>query len=88
MITLARGRGPGLETLIREEVESKLDDPTADDVYRQVVERIERPLLETALQHTQGNQIQAAALLGINRNTLRKKINDLSIRIPGRGRDE
>jgi two-component system nitrogen regulation response regulator GlnG len=36
------------------------------------------------LSHTDGNQIRAAALLGINRNTLRKKIADLGIALPGR----
>ncbi len=46
--------------------------------------RLERPLLEAVLAHTDGNQIKAAALLGINRNTLRKKITDLGISVPGR----
>ena len=36
------------------------------------------------LVHTGGNQIRAAALLGINRNTLRKKIAELGIELPGR----
>jgi two-component system nitrogen regulation response regulator GlnG len=53
-------------------------------VYRDVIERIERPLIEGALARTDGNQIKAAALLGINRNTLRKKIVELEISIPGR----
>ena len=53
-------------------------------VYRDVIERIERPLIEAALTRTDGNQIKAAALLGINRNTLRKKIVELDIAIPGR----
>ena len=49
-----------------------------------ILERAERPLLEAVLEYTEGNQIRAAALLGINRNTLRKKIADLAISIPGR----
>ena len=53
-------------------------------VYRDVIERVERPLLEAVLASTDGNQIRAAALLGINRNTLRKKIVELGITIPGR----
>ncbi len=45
---------------------------------------MERPLIEAVLTHTQGNQIRAAALLGINRNTLRKKIGELGVHVPGR----
>jgi two-component system nitrogen regulation response regulator GlnG len=59
-------------------------DAGAHDVYRRVLERVERPLLEAVLAHTDGNQIRAAAILGINRNTLRKKIVELGIQLPGR----
>ncbi|MDJ0787022.1 MAG: nitrogen regulation protein NR(I) [Myxococcota bacterium] len=59
-------------------------DRDEDEVYRQLMSRVERPLLETVLQRTAGNQIRAAAILGINRNTLRKKITDLDIDVPGR----
>jgi Fis family transcriptional regulator, factor for inversion stimulation protein len=44
-----------------------------------LINAIERPLITRALQETKGNQIQAAELLGLNRNTLRKKIHDLHI---------
>ena len=54
------------------------------DVYRKILERVEQPLLEAVLAHTDGNQIRAAAILGINRNTLRKKIVELGIALPGR----
>ena len=40
---------------------------------------MERPLIELTLERTQGNQLRAAAILGINRNTLHKKITDLKI---------
>ena len=40
-----------------------------------------RPLLSAALTATRGNQIRAADLLGVNRNTLRKKIRDLDIQV-------
>ena len=72
-----------LEDLVRGEVSRGLD--AADgEVYRRIIERVERPLIESALVRTAGNQIRAAALLGINRNTLRKKITQLGIQLPGR----
>ena len=43
--------------------------------------QVERPLLMAALAATRGNQIRAAELLGLNRNTLRKKIRDLDIQV-------
>ncbi len=52
-------------------------EPT--DLYPLIIERIERPLIELTLERTQGNQLKAAALLGINRNTLHKKILQLKI---------
>lgn len=51
----------------------------ATDLYRTVMAQVERPLILLALQRTGGNQIQAAQLLGINRNTLRKKIAEHGI---------
>ncbi len=53
----------------------------ASGLYERVLREIERPLLGIALEATRGNQIKAAELLGINRNTLRKKIRDLDIEI-------
>ena len=50
------------------------------DLYSLIIKRIERPLIELTLQRTNGNQLQAAAILGINRNTLRKKMATLKIR--------
>ncbi len=43
-------------------------------IYDMVIANVERPLIETVLHHAQGNQTHAAELLGINRNTLRKKM--------------
>jgi two-component system nitrogen regulation response regulator GlnG len=48
-------------------------------LYDRVVQEIERPLLSICLAATRGNQIRAAHLLGLNRNTLRKKIRDLGL---------
>jgi two-component system, NtrC family, nitrogen regulation response regulator GlnG len=50
-------------------------------LYHRVIREIEIPLISAALGATRGNQIKAAELLGLNRNTLRKKINDLDIRL-------
>ena len=50
-------------------------------VYAHFLALLERPLIEQALRQTKGSQIQAAALLGLNRNTLRKKVQDLGIRV-------
>lgn len=49
------------------------------NLHPMLINAIERPLIAKALQETKGNQIQAAELLGLNRNTLRKKIHDLHI---------
>jgi two-component system, NtrC family, nitrogen regulation response regulator GlnG len=55
-------------------------------LYHRVLREIEQPLLGAALVATRGNQIRAAELLGLNRNTLRKKIRDLDLRIMRSGR--
>jgi two-component system nitrogen regulation response regulator GlnG len=82
-----RGRaetGDDLPRLIERDVRAALATNETGDIYRTILERVERPLLEAVLEHTEGNQIRAAAMLGINRNTLRKKIIELRIPIPGR----
>jgi len=85
----ASGGAPvSLGDVVRREVEQAVDAGDDGDVYRRVLENVERPLLEAALARTGGNQIKAAALLGINRNTLRKKIADLGIALPGRASPE
>ncbi len=51
----------------------------AAGLYDRVLREIERPLIVATLGATRGNQIKAAHLLGLNRNTLRKKIRELDI---------
>ncbi|NOZ22642.1 MAG: hypothetical protein GXP25_16315 [Planctomycetes bacterium] len=51
--------------------------------YRFVLETLEKPMIEKALRKTGGNQLAAARMLGINRNTIRSKIRRLGIRLPG-----
>jgi two-component system nitrogen regulation response regulator GlnG len=50
-------------------------------LYERVLHEVERPLISICLAATRGNQIRAAQLLGVNRNTLRKKIRDLGLEI-------
>ncbi|MCK4945504.1 MAG: hypothetical protein KAS59_04510 [Alphaproteobacteria bacterium] len=50
-------------------------------LYGRVLREVEKPLIEQTLLITSGNQIKAAAILGLNRNTLRKKINELGIEV-------
>jgi two-component system, NtrC family, nitrogen regulation response regulator GlnG len=52
-----------------------------DGVYDRLLAEVERPLILACLEATGGNQLKAAKLLGINRNTLRKKLDDLAIDI-------
>jgi len=73
-----------LEQRVSLEAQAALEDPNVHDLHRLLLARIEKPLLETVLAHTGGNQLRAAALLGINRNTLRKKLNELEIDVPAR----
>ena len=51
-----------------------LDGERASGVYDMVINCVEKPLLESVLTRVQGNQTHAAQMLGINRNTLRKKM--------------
>ena len=50
-------------------------------VYDRILAEVERPLISICLAATRGNQIKAAHLLGLNRNTLRKKIKDLGLEV-------
>ena len=52
-----------------------------DGLYDRIIRELELPLISVTLAATRGNQIKAAELLGLNRNTLRKKIRDLDIRV-------
>jgi two-component system, NtrC family, nitrogen regulation response regulator GlnG len=53
-------------------------------VYREAMAVMERPLLQHALSLTGGNQLRAARLLGVNRNTLRKRCRDLGLDVKRR----
>lgn len=51
-----------------------LDGNKSAEVYDMVLSEVEKPLLEVVMNHANSNQCQAAEMLGINRNTLRKKL--------------
>ena len=73
--TLARA----VERHIKEFFATHNDGAGVTDVYDKIIAEVERPLIRLTLVATRGNQIKAAAMLGLNRNTLRKKIRDLEI---------
>jgi two-component system nitrogen regulation response regulator GlnG len=50
-----------------------------DGLFDRVMAEVERPLIKLTLAATRGNQLRAARMLGLNRNTLRKRIHDLDI---------
>lgn len=71
-----RGAAP-LNGAVREALERylhTLGDQPAHDLYAMLMEQVERPLLEVALERTGGNQCKAAVMLGLSRATLRKKM--------------
>ncbi|BEH10995.1 MULTISPECIES: nitrogen fixation sigma-54 dependent transcriptional regulator GnfM [Geobacter] len=60
---------------------TNLDKMESGDIYNLVLKQIERPLIRFVLEKTRGNQVKGAEILGINRNTLRKKIQELGIEL-------
>jgi two-component system nitrogen regulation response regulator GlnG len=74
----------GLEQVIEARLNSfvqRTKDLEMSNLYETIIQMAERPLLRLILKQTKYNQIRAAKLLGINRNTLRKKIKELKITI-------
>jgi len=65
---------------------ARIDGYPIHDLYEKVLERVERPLFDLVLARTGGNQVKAAELLGLNRNTLRKKLADLGLDRPKKKR--
>ena len=56
-----------------------LDGETPHAVYDMVINTVEKSMLEVVMRHAEGNQTLAADVLGINRNTLRRKLNDYKL---------
>ena len=73
-----------LEGLVDNKLRScfaNMDKMESGDVHSMVLNQVERPLIRFVLEKTRGNQVRAAEILGINRNTLRKKIQELGIEL-------
>lgn len=75
-----------LENLVKSKLSLLFDQQRQADVelnglHRIIIEQVEKPLIELSLRKYNGNQVKAAKLLGINRNTLKKKIDAYRIEI-------
>ena len=57
-----------------------MDGEQPSDIYHMVLKNIEKPMIETVLGKAEGNQSLAAEMLGVTRNTLRKKMQQLRIK--------
>jgi len=77
----AESLGGAVERHLKEYFLAHQEELPAAGLYDRILKEIERPLIELSLAATRGNQIRAAKLLGLNRNTLRKKIRDLDIQV-------
>lgn len=68
---------------VRKAIDSYFNDLDGEKpcpIYNMVIHSVEKPLIELAMKHANGNQTRAAELLGINRNTLRNKIKQFNIK--------
>jgi len=75
-------REPELSACVRRVMKQyfkDLDGERPGPIFDMVVASVEKPLIEVVLQQAEGNQTRAAELLGINRNTLRKKMTEYDI---------
>ncbi len=70
-----------VERHLRRQFDGSADSLPPPGVYDRILHEVERPMISLCLRATRGNQLKAAALLGLNRNTLRKKIRELDIEV-------
>ncbi|MEK6539807.1 MAG: helix-turn-helix domain-containing protein, partial [Deltaproteobacteria bacterium] len=73
-----------LEDIIYNRLEGFINNTVAKglhELYSTILPFMERPLIRLVLKKTSGNQVKTAEILGINRNTLRKKIKELGIKV-------
>jgi two-component system nitrogen regulation response regulator GlnG len=70
------------EEMVRAKIKGlllRMEGYPLEDLYEEVISRVERPLIELVLERTGNNQLKAAEMLGLNRNTLRKKIAERNV---------
>ena len=78
----AEDNGIPLHDCVRTALQSylaRMGDHQIDNLYRFVLDEVERPLIESVLHHASGNQTLAAGVLGVSRGTLRKKISQYGL---------
>jgi two-component system, NtrC family, nitrogen regulation response regulator GlnG len=80
----SKGQNDDLESVARVAIARLIAQATASnapllDLHETVIAAVERPLFELTLRETRGNQIKAAEILGLNRNTLRKRLSTLDV---------
>ena len=73
------GLGATVERQLKQYFAAHNDSLPAPGLYGRVLREIEKPLISLTLTATRGNQIKAASVLGLNRNTLRKRLRELKI---------
>jgi two-component system, NtrC family, nitrogen regulation response regulator GlnG len=88
--TSGQGGDDDLESVARVAIgrliaQASSNQASLSDLHETVIAAVERPLFELALRETRGNQIKAAEILGLNRNTLRKRLATLEV-VTGKGR--
>ncbi len=72
------------EEMVRAKIHAlllRMEGYPLEDLYEEVISRVERPLIQLVLERTNNNQVRAAEMLGMNRNTLRKKIAERGVQL-------
>ena len=67
------------EAIVREVIKAEVNTGNGDHIHESVIGKVERALIGIVLEEEHGNQVRASKKLGINRNTLRKKMKELHI---------
>jgi DNA-binding protein Fis len=73
------GPSVSFEDIVRKVIKAEVDTGNGDHIHESIIGKVERALIGIVLEEEHGNQVRASKKLGINRNTLRKKMKDLHI---------